>query len=698
MNSRIVCLIRMLLDGKSRSITHIATQLNTSQRLIRYDIEKANVFLTENDLPLISIHRGEGAYLVFSDGEKEKLLELLAGLDAYKCYPNPSQRKDYILMSLLAQDGFITSQYLADLLQVSKSSIDKDLLAVRKEELPDDIILEGRTGKGIRITGEERQLRNMMFGLASKYIRFEDYLNGKKEAGNYIDKIVQQLTAPNMLQTLTKAVLELELNQGKRLTFETYKELIIYLSVISCRIQKGFAVRLDIQELKLLRTTKEYLSAMFFTNFIEKQSGLEFSPDEIGLVTTLLLSAKYVSHEEYQKENWAQVQAVSDALIKGMEKKLGLAFSKDKELYHALQQHLGPGLARLKNRMPVNNPNLALIRHEYPDISKTLTELVHSSEFDLFHDISDNEIGYITLHFCASAERHKRKRPICNIVIVCTHGVGTGYLIKEMLCAHFPNIRILEIATRKDLEKQYSKAVDIIVSSVPMYHPDIPVVVVNAIPNDADFQAVSEQISLLKHNGDREEDIALGLFKDIFKIIQRNCTVENTQELLNSMLDSFHSHGLTIHPTNVQPSLSELLCEECVRANVRARDWEDAVRQAGALITDMDNAGSEFIRSMVDTVKEMGPYIVVAPGIAMPHGKMGVGIKNLAMSLITLEQPVNFSHPINDPVSLLLCIAPIDNYSHLQALSDFMDLLHTKKIEAICAANSTQNILAILQS
>ena len=49
----------------------------------------------------------------------------------------------------------------------------------------------------------------------------------------------------------------------------------------------------------------------------------------------------------------------------------------------------------------------------------------------------------------------------------------------------------------------------------------------------------------------------------------------------------------------------------------RADGWEDAVRQAGALLEKAGAIAPAYTQAMVDMVREMGPYIVIMPGVAL---------------------------------------------------------------------------------
>jgi mannitol/fructose-specific phosphotransferase system IIA component (Ntr-type) len=95
----------------------------------------------------------------------------------------------------------------------------------------------------------------------------------------------------------------------------------------------------------------------------------------------------------------------------------------------------------------------------------------------------------------------------------------------------------------------------------------------------------------------------------------------------------------------------------------------------------------------------MGPYIVIAPGIAMPHARPEDGVKQVCMSLITLKEPVKFGNETNDPVKLVIEFGAIDNHTHLQALSQLMNLFTSKKYtESVINTLNINEVLKIINN
>ena len=115
--------------------------------------------------------------------------------------------------------------------------------------------------------------------------------------------------------------------------------------------------------------------------------------------------------------------------------------------------------------------------------------------------------------------------------------------------------------------------------------------------------------------------------------------------------------------------LEDLLTTEQLAVHVPATHWRDAVRQVGLLLVQSGAVEERYIDGMIHTAEKLGPYIVIAPGVAMPHSRPEDGVRRPCLSLITLQHPVNFGNVENDPVSLVFAFGAVDQKQHIEALS-----------------------------
>ncbi|MGI5173186.1 PTS sugar transporter subunit IIA [Treponema sp. OMZ 840] len=123
-----------------------------------------------------------------------------------------------------------------------------------------------------------------------------------------------------------------------------------------------------------------------------------------------------------------------------------------------------------------------------------------------------------------------------------------------------------------------------------------------------------------------------------------------------------------------------ILKHKTYRLKYRAQTWQEAIKSSVDLLIASGCAEERYYASILENVKEFGPYFVIAPGIAMPHARPEQGALAVGFSLITLETPVVFGHKTNDPVDILLCISAPDKESlNEKAIIDVMTLFDNEK-------------------
>ncbi len=144
--------------------------------------------------------------------------------------------------------------------------------------------------------------------------------------------------------------------------------------------------------------------------------------------------------------------------------------------------------------------------------------------------------------------------------------------------------------------------------------------------------------------------------------------------------------------------LKELLTPEVIRLNIAAADWEDAVRQSVQLLVDVGAADPRYVDASVDMVREMGPYMVIAPGLALAHARPESGVLRNCLGLITLANPVEFGNPDNDPVDLVFALGAIASDEHVQLMADLARfLMNEDSLPALRKATEVEEVLALVE-
>ncbi|REJ11074.1 PTS sugar transporter subunit IIA [Halobacillus trueperi] len=125
--------------------------------------------------------------------------------------------------------------------------------------------------------------------------------------------------------------------------------------------------------------------------------------------------------------------------------------------------------------------------------------------------------------------------------------------------------------------------------------------------------------------------------------------------------------------------------------------WEEAISESATPLLDDGSITPKYVEDMIENVHKNGPYIVIVPGIAMPHAKNEGGVVKTGISLLKLEEAVPF--PENKKVNLLFTLAAEDTSGHLDLISDLSSLLIEDEVrEKLEQANSEEEILDLLQT
>ena len=132
-----------------------------------------------------------------------------------------------------------------------------------------------------------------------------------------------------------------------------------------------------------------------------------------------------------------------------------------------------------------------------------------------------------------------------------------------------------------------------------------------------------------------------------------------------------------------------------VRESIESR--EAAISVAGELLIASGRAKHEYLQSMLEAIDQFGPYMVIAPGIALAHGKPSEAVIETGLSLLVLEQAIEFKHSQNDPVQLVFGLAATNHESHIGLMSELAEFLSNQSnVNFLLTCTEPEQIRAFL--
>ncbi|MEB6170225.1 PTS sugar transporter subunit IIA [Staphylococcus pseudoxylosus] len=141
----------------------------------------------------------------------------------------------------------------------------------------------------------------------------------------------------------------------------------------------------------------------------------------------------------------------------------------------------------------------------------------------------------------------------------------------------------------------------------------------------------------------------------------------------------------------------EILSADKIQILDEVETWEQAITIAANPLLTQDYFESSYVTAMIDSVKELGPYIVIAPEIAIAHARPNDDVKHIGLSLLKLNQHINFSEE-GHFASLIFVLSAIDNDGHLAILRSLATKLGNQEtVNKLLAAQEINEIVNIFK-
>lgn len=150
--------------------------------------------------------------------------------------------------------------------------------------------------------------------------------------------------------------------------------------------------------------------------------------------------------------------------------------------------------------------------------------------------------------------------------------------------------------------------------------------------------------------------------------------------------------------TTRNSTLRKLLTREVVRLGVEGlRTPQEVIAYGGGLLKEAGKVNERYIDDMISAYETLGPYIVMAPGLAMPHARPGGNVVENAISFLQLKTPVEFQHSSNDPVKVVITLAGSSDDGHIELLQDLSSFLGEEgMIEQLSLVTSYEELIKMI--
>lgn len=679
-DKRPALLLEYLLKVKSTTMNQVIEQTQLSKRQIAYDMDKINYWLKERKLPSITykginyIQVPEEVVFHYKKQQTENKEQSI--------YLTEEERLIFIYFYLFIRQEAISSVHLTQLLQVSKNTVISDVKKANEKNQSSLVETRYSRQKGYHLSGTESDKRILLQHHVAKMLQVPYFSTIIRYLGN-------DRKDPIQLDWIHRALIQIEKVFDLHFVEERLHQFAYFLIFYSYRLKEQKLIRFHYDEIALLKKDPMWLVAEELCRFLD----LEADENELCYFTIQLLGLSLGSHFP-QGSRRDVLFNLCEQLVFDFEYKAAIVFEKKDEVVQSLYQHLKPAYYRMKYRIPINNPLIKQIKNEHKELYTIVQELIQPIGLLLGINIPEEEIGFITIHFGALLAKPKQAMPKKKrAIVVCPSGVSSSLMVRHLVESLFSEITVEKTLSLQGYQKEDVNQYDLVFSTVKI-ESKLPCYYVKPLmtPNEKNslVNEVYQQLFNIQY-----QDISL---KELVQTIGRYANIYDEKGLTSALSQLTFHRKTDIQRGRNQPVLSDLLKEDTIQVVEQLPDWEEALKFAANPLLEKGTIESSYIEAMIANIKTLGPYVVLGPEVAIPHARPEMGVNQVGMSFLKLNEPVYILNDERYPVRLFFCIAASDNTTHLKALSQLTKLLSDKNnIEMLKETESLESILHLFK-
>ena len=673
-------ILKRILQGPVTT-GQLSDQYELSPRTIRYDLETIDLFLREQDFPVLS--RRGGISFPGDESQQTRLMTLIENRLHENDVYLPENRLYQIITILLRAESFTTTEDLAQMLNVSKSTVINDLNKLRNFYPYKTAKIEVLPRHGIAFIGNEIDIRESIVSFLMGWFMVNDVFSLLQlgRTGKSLDipaHIFQQSYLNRFAQHLRYIAKTLEV----KLPDSAFIRLLLYLSVTSARIQSGHFIVYNNKDIDQRFTINFHHAVKTTIDEMCQDAGVPSHFDECEYLVDLM-----GDFFEPGIHNRAEIQILLLSLVKNIENALQIELLQDSEFIRALDVDIHAIVENKPFLMAQYKEMEHQLLEHYSDVYHAVLDSATLVEDYVGRSLSKEEKIHMTTLLVEAVQRNRTMSSNTTDILVVTTGETTSRLLSYRLMSLF-DVNIVDIIDSNQIwDYQNQQEVELIISTVPLEYCNVPVIEVSPflVNKDMDLLKGLLPTKVIDHF----------LLNNLIKIIENNCEIHNLNRLTEDMAEL-----LRIKYTKSmerKPNLWEILPLDNIELDVHCEDWESAVSYAGNILYQKGYTHEGYTKDMIEHVKRNGYYIVITDGVALPHAGLRE-VKKVGMAFIRLAKPVSFGHPHHDPVDLIFALCTPSKNIHLEALNQFSSVIsNSNLLEKLRQVNESEKIVDIIK-
>lgn len=673
LDRRKIELIKILMhDNSFHSVASLSRNLACSQRTIRNDLPIIDAWLGEKGLP--TLDRSNAAVGMHPQLDKVRLVGELKRENQKTMDEFPDARTD-AMMRLILKKGRISLHTLAKTLNVSFSTVIANIKPMSKRLEKYGLKLE-RNQSFLSVLGDENFKRRAYLDCIRQ--------SSKKQALTHFDDLDERIESlksmmdAEMVDEARRQIDHLQETQHFEFSVESYINILIHIVLAIQRIREDKVIEINETELYRIKGKGEYQDAVELARLLSKKFNVTFTESETAYLTYHLLGASVAYREKDElTQNHPELDEELERLIGRVEKHLNLDFQDHLKIKKGLILHIIPAIERIRVDRPVENPLLTKFQLSHGPVFEAVRIAISEIEANHGLTFNDDELCYIAMHFAANlASESSSTHGNVRILLVCSSGVGTSQLLASRLSYFFEGYEIVDIVSKSRVNECLQKLeFDHIVTTVPLKSVGMRMSEVTPLLSDVDIKKLSEVLPRRKTD---EFDENNGILEEFAAIVNQVTDQETAARIMNEVSVRFSKQTNKHKAGNVRGSNPSILFPQGIVKIQRSMNLEGLIDECAQPLLASDRIRPEYIRQLKAHYDEHPGWIMIAPGIAMPHAYNDGNVLQASIVVALLEQRFEIDHRFG-PIDTVVMLAPYDKTSHVNTLTHLIELLSVEK-------------------
>lgn len=711
MTKDILIALQMLLDNQGCLTAHQLSQvMRISRGQAKQIVEDCVYWLRKKEVQLQDEKEKRSVRLMTEGlGELKKKLGTITAEDY--CYSFFERRK-YIVFKLFA-NAYITNYQICETFEISRNTCIADMTAIsrflRDSGFQTRIV---STNKGYTLAGEEIEIRRLI----SFYISLIPVFSVEKEPIKYhvaernlfplygfdYEKIIER--ADRLVRISKELNCKLSLQSAVSISLSV--ELIVQRILLGCSLSKG-----AVKEESARSYTKNCIEYLLLKSGIwqeiknavnekgeeEQERKAVLNSEKELLQQTIICMGSIWEDNLEQFVSDIPLETFAEEILTEFESRIGLGCQKRDVVIEKLGQSLSGILLREVCGFQIFNPIVNAIQKDYKYVFDLTREMETFKAWTGVR-ITEKELAYLTAQLIGwviqdGGEEQRPKIPL--IGIVCANNIGIGALVEKQIQSTFEGVNTILVPSYEVSYWAFYNRLDLLVAPMLLkIDENIPCVRVNPVLTLQDKSNIYRKLS---ERGASTSDSVKILLKDTMNILKDFLSADQREQAGNR-LGQLYSNGSyeIIYKGAKKYMLKDLLTADRIRFTDSVQDWREAIRLAAAPLVEDGSVTQNYVRAMIDSVETTGPYIVLTPGVALPHARPSEGAKKLAMSMLCSKERIYFSD--EKYANLIIVLSSVDGHSHIDALVHLSNMFGEEDtLNLFLEAETAQKVVELIQ-